>query len=125
VEQKVCLDTDVVIAILNAEKRAADIITKINDIEVLITSITLFELMLRKTNLDAIEIFRNKVEILNFDETSARKASIIHKDLKNNGKLIDFRDLFIASIAITNNCQLATFNQKHFENIKDLRITNQ
>ena len=66
-EQKVCLDTDTVIAILNNEERAAKIIDQIGESKIFISTITLFELQLRKTNLEAVEVFRSKVEVLEFD----------------------------------------------------------
>ena len=121
-EQKICLDTDVVIAILNGESRAVDLVDKIKDQEVYISTVTLFELLLRETNLEQIEVFRNKVRILNFDELSSRRASLIFKYLKKKGKIIDFRDLFIASICSTTNCRLATFNKRHFVNIDELKL---
>ena len=120
--QNVCLDTDVVIAILNNEERALNVINFIHSSEIFITVITLFELLLRETNLDKIEVFRNHVKILDFDETASRKASLILKELKKTGKIIEFRDLFIASICITNNCELATFNKRHFERIGELNL---
>lgn len=116
-EQKACLDTDVVIAILNGETRAEELIKNIVNYKIFISSITLFELLLRKTNLDKIEEFKGKVNLLDFDEFAARKASFIFKKLKEKGSIIDFRDLYISSITIVNNCSLATFNKKHFERI--------
>ncbi len=121
-EQKVCLDTDVVIAILNGETRADGLIRDIENCEIFISSITLFELLLRKTNLDKIEEFKVKVNILDFDEFAARKASLIFKKLKQKGTIIDFRDLYISSITIVNNCSLATFNKKHFERIGEFGL---
>ena len=122
VEQKICLDTDVIIAILNNEDRAIQILEKIKECEVFVSVISLFELLLRETNLDKIEMVRDRVEIVEFNEQASRKASSIFKDLKKIGKLIDIRDVFIAAICITQNYELATFNKKHFENIKELRI---
>lgn len=121
-EQKVCLDTDVVIAILNNEKRAADVIDRIENATVYITTVTLFELMLRRIHLEAIEAFRSKVGILDFNEDSARRASDIFKELQKNGRIIEIRDIFIAAISITTQCSLSTFNKKHFENIKELNL---
>ncbi len=121
-DQKICLDTDVVIAILNNEKRTLSLISKIENAEIFISTVTLFELLLRETNLDIIENFKDKVQILNFDELSSRKASYIFKELKKNEKLIDFKDLFIASTSIANNCLLATFNRKHFERLKEFGL---
>jgi tRNA(fMet)-specific endonuclease VapC len=122
VEQKVCLDTDVVIAMLNNEERAKEIINQIEDDTVFITTITFFELLLRKTNLQAIEIFRNKVYILDFDEEAARKASTIFKELQKKGRTTDIRDVFIAATCITHKCRLGTFNKKHFDQIKELHL---
>ena len=84
--------------------------------------LTFFELLLRETNLDQIETFRNKVNIADFDEPAARKASFIFKELKKKGKTIDFRDIFTASICIANNLSLLTFNTKHFRNIGQIKL---
>ena len=81
-----------------------------------------FELLLREKNLEDIENFMSKVKILNFDELASRKASAIYKGLKRKGKVVDYRDLFIASICIVNHCKLATFNKKHFEHIDGLEL---
>ena len=121
-EQKICLDTDVVISILNNEERAQRAIDKIEKATVFITTITLFELLLRKTNLEAIEAFRSKVSVLEFTEDASRKASAIFKDLKNQGRITDIRDIFIAAICTTTRCTLLTFNTKHFEHVKELEM---
>ena len=121
-EQKVCSDTDVVIALLNNEERAVTLTTSIRDDFVYISTITLFELLLRKTNLQAIEIFRDKVYILDFDEHSARKASLLFKELQSKGRSNEIRDVFIAASSIMHNCTLVTFNTKHFEHIDELRL---
>ena len=121
-ERKICLDTDVVIAILNNEPRSFQIVDRIESYEAHITVITLFELLCRETSLEKIEIFKEKVNILEFNEVAAREASLILKNLKKKGRPIDFRDIFIASICIVNNCYLATFNIKHFKNIDGLKL---
>ena len=79
-------------------------------------------ILVRETNLEPIENFKDKVKVLDFDELSSRKASEVSKELKKNGKLIDFRDLFIASTCIINNCILVTFNKNHFERIKEFGL---
>lgn len=121
-DQQVCLDTDVVIAILNNEERASEVIDKIEAFEVYVSVVTIYELFLRETNLNEIEIFRNKVRVLDLTEGAARKASVIFNTLKKKGKIVDFKDIFIAAICIENNCKLVTFNKKDFENINDLKL---
>ena len=122
--EKICLDTDACIAILNNENRAESLTTIIANRTVFVTSITVFELHLRKINLDKVKNFLNDVFILYLDEASAIKASSIYKELKQKGKLLEFRDVFIASTALVNNCILATFNKKHFSIIPELELLN-
>lgn len=119
-EQKICLDTDVVIALLNNEERVIKFLPLISERTVHISTITLFELLLRKTNLEAIEVFRDKVYVLDFNEDSARKASQLFKSLQSKGKMNDIRDIFTAAICLVHNCQLFTFNKKHFEHVEGL-----
>jgi len=121
-DQKVCLDTDVVISILKGDDRFHYLLDGILLSEVFISAVTLFELFLRDTNLDDIEKFRNRVKILDFDELASRKASFIYKSLKKKGKLVATQDIFIAATCLVNNCRLATFNKKDFENINDLKL---
>ena len=123
-DAKVCLDTDASIEILKNTSKSHQLLGLIKEREVYITAIGVFELLLRETNLDAIEKLLLKTDILDFSELSARKAAEIFKDLKRRGKLIPIRDLFIASSSIVNNCALATLNKKHFENIKGLELLN-
>ena len=122
--QEICLDTDVSIAILKGEKRAEPILIAINDCKVSTTSISVFELMLRDYNLEQVKFFLNGMVIHNFDHDAAIKASEIQKQLKKEGKIVEFRDIFIASIAILKNCELLTFNEKDFKSIKGLTIFN-
>lgn len=121
-DTKVCLDTDVSIEILKNTAKASKFLDLIKDSEVYITTISIFELLLRETNLDAIEKLLSKTSILDFSELSARKAAEIFKDLKRKGQIIPLRDLLIASTTIANNCTLATLNIKDFKNVKDLKL---
>ena len=121
-DQKVCLDTDVCIAIINRKEPYQNILNKILYSRVFISTVSMFELFLRTTNLEPVENFIKDLEILDFDSTSARKSSEIRKMLKSEGKEIEIRDLFIASTAIVNDCTLATLNIKDFKNIKDLKL---
>lgn len=121
-DQKVCLDTDVCIAIINKKGPYQNLLTRLFYSGIFISTISLFELFLRTTNIEAVEKFIKDLEILDFNSTSARKASELKNALKSEGKVIEIRDLFIASTAIVNNCTLATLNIKDFKNIKDLKL---
>ncbi len=121
-DQKVCLDTDVCIAIINKKGPYQNLLAKLFYSRVFISTISLFELFLRTTNLGPVEKFIKDLEILDFNSTSARKASELKNALKSEGKEIEIRDLFIASTAIINDCALVTLNNKHFKNIKELKL---
>ena len=121
-DKKICLDTDVCIAIINRKGLYQNLLAKLLYSRVFISTISLFELFLRTTNLEPVESFIKDLEILDFDSTSARKASEVRKALKSEGREIEIRDLFIASTSIVNGCTLATLNIKDFKNIKDLKL---
>lgn len=120
--QDVCLDTDFVIALIRGDQKANVLLEKLIEAKISISSITVFELNLRETNLEIIDDLISNVNILPLDSKVAKKASIMFKELKKTGKLVELRDLFIAATAIVNDCFLLTFNKKHFEKIKGLKI---
>jgi tRNA(fMet)-specific endonuclease VapC len=119
-DKKICLDTDICIEFVKGNKDFYSFFEI--DYVPYVTSITVFELLLRKTNLDKMEFLLSKVNILNFDEISARESSHIYKELEKSGDLIEFRDIFIALTCIINNCTLLTLNKKHFSRIKNLKL---
>ena len=122
--EKICLDTDACIFILKNDKKALEIKPIIENSEVFISSVTVFELLLRKTNLNIAEEFIKNFFQLSFDSIIAKKASELYKELSTNGEIIDIKDLFIASTCLIHNLPLLTFNTKHFERIKNLKIIN-
>lgn len=121
-DTKVCLDTDVSIEILKNTAKASKLLDLTKDSEVYIASISIFELLLRETNLEAVEKLLSKTAVLDFSELSARKAAEIFKDLRKKCQMISIKDLLIASTTISNNCMLATLNIKDFKNIKELKL---
>lgn len=119
-DKRVCLDTDACISIIKGEPKAEKLSDLIGGGRLFVSSITVFELYLRKENLQEIADFLEGIFVLNFDEICAIKSSDIQKELKSKGMQLEFRDTFIASVAIANNCTLATLNKKHFSRIKEL-----
>ena len=122
--EKICLDTDVCIAIINGEQRAENFRQAAVNVDLYLSSITIFELYLRKTKLEKITEFLSnfRLAVLPLDENSAIKSSQIFKSLEKSGSLVEFRDVFTASIAVSNNCKFATFNKKHFSKISELKL---
>jgi len=121
-DTKICLDTDVSIEILKNTDKGNNFVASISNRDVLISSISVFELYLRETNIFAVERLVAKADVLEFSDLCAKKAAEVFKELKKRGITVPFRDLFIASTAIVNGCTLATLNVKDFKNIKDLKL---
>lgn len=121
-DTKICLDTDVSIEILKNTSKAQELLELIKYSEIYISTMSIFELSLRQTNLDQIEKLLSKTAVLDFSESCARRVAEIFKDLRARGKMIQLRDLLIASTAIENKCTIATLNIKDFKNIKDLKL---
>ncbi|MBI3050889.1 type II toxin-antitoxin system VapC family toxin [Candidatus Woesearchaeota archaeon] len=90
--------------------------------EIFMSSVTVFELTLRKSNLKIAEDFISGTQVLSFNEREAKIASSLEKGLSDRGLTIGWKDLFIAATAMANDCELATLNRKDFENIPGLRL---
>ncbi|MEK6829703.1 MAG: type II toxin-antitoxin system VapC family toxin [Nanoarchaeota archaeon] len=125
----VCLDTDVFINILRNNERTISIIKEIQKTNQMTTTvINNFELWKgfyrtksvrdEKAIIELLDI----ISLLEFDEKASKKAAEIFEYLRKKGKTVDALDVMIASIAITNNEPLLTFNKKHFENIPGLKL---
>ena len=121
--RRVCLDTDVSIALIKQHPDALQFINSIAEDEIYLTAVTVFELLLRTSNLTPVEEFIKQFKILEFDHQSSINASQIVKSLKK-GSNIEIRDLFIAAVVVSNNCVLATLNRKDFENIEGLKFVD-
>ncbi len=113
----ICLDTDVLI---NIAKRDAKTLQQISTLSMnyATTTINVFEIWQgRKDAEQAHELF-SALLILPFTDVAALIAGNIARLLRENGESLDLRDLFIATICITNDVELLTSNKKHFERLK-------
>ena len=90
----------------------------------LISEIVAFELLIskNKTNQYFINGILENIEHLPFDSTCKLKAVEIYLNLRKNNQLIQPPDIFIAATALAHNYLLATFNIKHFNRVKNLKI---
>ncbi|GAB3655445.1 type II toxin-antitoxin system VapC family toxin [Echinicola sediminis] len=90
-----------------------------------VSTVTLFELLAgANTPQKREEIFliTDPIQKLDFTDAVALNAAEIYRQLKRNNRLIEFRDIFIAATCIVHDETLLTFNKKHFNRIKDLKI---
>ena len=129
-ENNICLDTDFLVNFLRNGKEEVEFIRK-NEIDkdLATTYINLFELYYgayksneKQNNLKSISLLLSRINILNFSNESVKKAGEILAKLEKEGKPIEFRDLFIGTIALVNNYPIKTNNIKHFSRIEGLNI---
>jgi len=128
--KSICVDTDIIIDYFRGREPGKTVFTDWrNKTEVFLTSITAFELLLgaslsskREARITEVESLLDQHNTLDFTHESARKAAEKGAELKIKGIPIEIRDLFIASICLTNKLSLLTRNKSHYERIKDLTV---
>lgn len=107
-----------------SKSRLFQLVQKFDDI--CISSITEFEIYTGANNLQ-IDFWKSmlaKFIVFPFDGDAALMAVDIQNKLRQKRKSIDKADLFIAATAIANNLIFDTLNQKHFQDIEDLKLLN-
>ena len=112
--RQICLDSDVIIALLNKDEKTRETINLI-DANFYTTAINSFEVWFgRKQTENIFELF-SWLNPLPLTDKIARSAADIQRSLKPKGNLGAVRDLFIAAICIENDVELLTYNLKDFE----------
>jgi predicted nucleic acid-binding protein len=128
---KTVIDTDLLIDLLRNQKQTAAFITELErkNIVLATTAINVFELhhgahksQASERNLQAINVLVSRLSILPLTAKAAKKAGHIYAELEQQGQPIGLRDTFIAAIALTRDCSVATRNQQHFNRIFGLSI---
>lgn len=128
-ETQICLDTDFLINFLRNKKEEVEFIEE-NETRTIFstTSINLFELYYgayksgSTENLLKLEELQQRLRILPTSMEAMKKAGEILAVLEKKGQLLDFRDLLIGTIAITEKNSLKTLNKKHFLRIPHLIV---
>ena len=128
---KTVIDTDLLIDLLRNQTQAAAFIKELErkNIVLATTAINVFELhhgahksQESEKNLQAINVLISRLSILPLTAKAAKKAVHIYATLEQQGQPIGLRDTFIAAIALTRECSVATRNQQHFNRITGLSI---
>jgi len=126
------LDTNICIYIIKRKhQKILDQLKKNKEKGLYISTITLAELefgnensLYKERNKIALMEFLTIINIVNFDEKSAKEFGVIKKHLKDRNKIIGPYDMLIGAHAKSLNMTLVTNNTKEFERIKDLKIEN-
>ncbi len=76
----------------------------------------------RKMN-EFFKLYKETFVKLEFNYQAAKKAAEIYDQL-HRGQQIEDNDIYIAAVAIVNDCTLITANDKHFSRIAGLKVEN-
>jgi tRNA(fMet)-specific endonuclease VapC len=123
---KLLIDTSIIIDhFRKKDKTNTQLIQLYNKYLLYISSVTVFELYNGASDAEKvkdIELLLKNVKIIDFTSNIAFEASKIYRELLSENKMIEFRDIFIASSAIVNKLPLATLNLNHFERIRNVKL---
>ena len=129
-ESTIILDTDVLIDLLREKTETLNWIKEHEIADILATTtINVFEIFNEAykcadsdKKLTLVESLIERLKILDFDSNSAKISGKQRALLEDQGLTLDVRDIFIGSIALSNNILLKTNNKKHFSRISKLRL---
>ncbi len=125
------LDTDICIYIGKAYPQK--LLDRFNQLtgNLCISAITLAELCFgaenserRTDNLEAIDRFAGRLEILPFSEKAASHYGQLRVELQRAGKLVGPYDMLIGAHARAEGLTLVTNNEREFRRISGLRVEN-
>ncbi len=126
----IVVDTDVLIDLLRDKKYA---VSKIKELEkkeeIATTDINAFELYFgaynsrdKERNIASTKGLLGTLTLLHTEEENMETAGKILAERKTEGKMIEIRDLLIASITLQNGYKLLTNNRDHFKGIEGLTL---
>ena len=125
-DRRILIDTSIIIDYLRSHNRNdTAFVNLFNNNELCISVISIFELYNGATSEDKkqeIVTLSEEIEVIDFTIETAKIASDVYLDLRRRNKLIEFRDILIASTALQFDIKIATLNRKHFERIEKLNI---
>jgi tRNA(fMet)-specific endonuclease VapC len=125
------LDTNICIYVIKRYPGALS--KKFEDLadEIAISAITFCELHFgvsksrrRKTNLDELELFVERLAVLDFPARAASRYGETRAFLDKKGTPIGIHDLLIGAHALTEDLTLVTNNRREFDRIPGLRVEN-
>jgi tRNA(fMet)-specific endonuclease VapC len=125
------IDTDILIDFLRNRKESVEFIIKLENKKTILssTAINAFELYYgahkSKQSIQTLQATKNLLDrLILFPLTprSAQRAGQIYAELELKGNPIGLRDTFIAAIALTRRCIIATKNTSHFKKVKDITV---
>ncbi|MDO8661011.1 MAG: type II toxin-antitoxin system VapC family toxin [Candidatus Woesearchaeota archaeon] len=115
--RQVCLDSDIIIQLLNKDETIKKILESL-DAEFCTTTINTFEVWFGRKKEDPASELLSALHIHALESNATKLGADILRELKRTGQLIDMRDLFVGAICIEKKLELLTLNKKHFERLR-------
>ena len=119
-------DTNIFIAYLRATKKEKTWLQQLpDDTELFISAATRYELLMGATDdrkKRDVELLTGPLPTLPFSKAVADKAAGIYHSLRSKNRMIEFRDIFIATTALENGLPILTTNRRDFSNVEGLRF---
>jgi len=120
------VDTSIFIEFLRKKNKTETVLFSLpENVQLAISSITLYELLMGATNKskkEDIMLLTEDLLVLPFDRKVAEKSGEIYHQLRKENNMIEFRDIFIAATCLVYQMPVKTLNQKHFKRIVNLEI---
>ena len=69
-----------------------------------------------------LQTFLTSVPIIPYTDLTAYEHARIWAELESSGKMIGFYDIIVAATALERGDSVATFNKRHFDSIKGLKV---
>jgi predicted nucleic acid-binding protein len=121
----IIVDSDVLIEIFDKNSKkgriALEKLEKSGD-DIAITSLNLHEILYGHFKLNKKVKGIVEINVIEFNKKDAQLSAKIELDLEKKGKIIPRFDAMIAAIAINRNAKIFTFNKKHFQNIRQIKL---
>ena len=121
-------DTDVLIDFLQGAGEAERISRELDTGQLYVTAITAFELWAGAKSPQQtamVEALLAALTILPLNDSSARRAGEIYRELAGSGTAIGMADSLIAGIALDRGAMLITRNRKHYQRVRGLKLSAQ
>ena len=125
------IDTDILIDFLRNRKESVEFVKELEKKKTILssTAINAFELYYgahkSKQSAQTLQATKNLLDrlvLFPLTPRSAKRAGHIYAELELKGNPIGLRDTFVAAIALTRRCSVATKNTVHFQKVKDLTV---
>jgi tRNA(fMet)-specific endonuclease VapC len=76
----------------------------------------------KNTRLRFLQAVLARLPVIPYTEQTAYEHARIWAELESAGRMIDYYDIIVAATALERSGAVATFNRRHFEQVKGLKV---